>query len=70
MTTLELMNIPEVIAITDKMSDEKVIKLVELLHGFLERKEEINKTYGMTNDDEQLKAFAIETAKVLIAEKE
>ena len=66
----ELMNIPEVVAITSKMSDEETERLERLLQGFLERKEEINKTYNMTNDDEQLKAFAIETARVLLTEKE
>ena len=65
-----LMELPEIVEISSKMHEEEVEKLTKLLHGFLETKKEINKLYNMTDDDEQLKAFAINTAKALTCREE
>ena len=63
----ELMNQPEVLEIISKMHEEEAQLVANLLQGFLETKEQINKMYNMTNDDEQLKVFAVETAKAIAA---
>lgn len=65
-----LLDLPDVTEITSKMHQEEVVMLGNLLRGFLETKEEINRLYDLTNDDEQLKAFAINTAKALASKEE